>query len=99
MYVVEKEIESKEELRESYQIALAGLKHAQDTLEREIQISQQVSALQLEEVNLGSKVESRSVQIAMEVEPTIKTTIIELLREYKDVFAWSFVLRKEDESG
>ena len=87
MYVVEKEIESKEELRESYQIALAGLKHAQDTLEREIQISQQVSALQLEEVNLGSKVESRSVQIAMEVEPTIKTTIIELLREYKDVFA------------
>ena len=79
MYVVEKEIESKEELRESYQIALAGLKHAQDTLEREIQISQQVSALQLEEVNLGSVVESRRVQIAQEVEPNIKSAVVELL--------------------
>ena len=41
----------------------------------------------LEEVNLGLDVVSRLAHIAKEVEPTIKSTMVELLKEYKDVFA------------
>ena len=41
----------------------------------------------MEEVNLGSTSKPRLVQIAKEMVPKEKMTMVELLTEYKDVFA------------
>ena len=69
-------------------------------MEREMQVSQRVRALALEELNLANDdTEQCTMLIAKEMQTDKKTKLKELLRQYEDVFAWSFVLRKEDESG
>ena len=67
--------------------AIRELHNAQEALEREMAISQCVKASTLEEVNLGSTSKPRLVQIAKEMVPKEKMTMVELLTEYKDVFA------------
>ena len=46
-------------------------------------------ALAFEEMNVGTTEEPRPLSIAKDLPPSEKMTLIELLREYKDVFAWS----------
>ena len=53
-------------------------------------VSQRVKASQLEEVNLGTGEEARSVHIAKEMSPENKMAMITLLKEFRDVFAWSY---------
>ena len=53
-------------------------------------VSQRVKASQLEEVNLGTTEEARPVHIAKEMTPENKTAMITLLKEFRDVFAWSY---------
>ena len=45
---------------------------------------------QLEEVNLGTGEEARPMHIAKKISPENKTTMITLLKEFWDVFAWSY---------
>ena len=61
--------------------------------EREMQVSQRVQASMLEELNLAdadADVEWKTILIAKEMELADKAKMIGLLRQYKDVFAWSF---------
>ena len=53
-------------------------------------VSQRVKASQLEEVNLGTIEEARPVHIAKEMTPDNKTEMITLLKEFHDVFTWSY---------
>ena len=41
-------------------------------------------------INLGTEEERRKVKIGTTLSPTIKEKLINLLREYSDVFAWSY---------
>ena len=66
------------------------LRQAQEALEREMVVSQRVKASQLEEVNLGTTEDARPVHIAKEMTPDNKTAMITLLKEFRDVFAWSY---------
>ena len=53
-------------------------------------VSQQVKASQLEEVNLGTGEDARPVHIAKEMSLESKKTMITSLKEFQDVFAWSY---------
>ena len=44
----------------------------------------------MEAINLGTEEERREVKIGTTLSPTIKERLIDLLREYSDVFAWSY---------
>ena len=43
-----------------------------------------------EAINLGTEEERREVKIETTLSPTIKERLIDMLREYSDVFAWSY---------
>ena len=41
-------------------------------------------------MNLGWEAEPSTIQIAKEVEPNVKLAMVNLLKEYNDVFSWSY---------
>ena len=41
-------------------------------------------------INLGTEEERKEVKIRTTLSPTIRERLIDLLREYSDVFAWSY---------
>jgi len=45
---------------------------------------------ELEVINLGTKEDKKEVKIGASLGPTAKKRIIELLKEYVDIFAWSY---------
>ena len=51
---------------------MAKLRHAQDALEREMEVSQRDNASKWEEVNLGSETEQKIVQITKVVDLNVK---------------------------
>ena len=56
-----------------------------------MQVSQRVETSTLEELNLaGQETKQKMVLIAKDMTPNDKTEIVNLLRQYKDVFAWSY---------
>ena len=83
-------LQPKENDEEPDKEVIRELRQAQEALEREMAVSQRVKASQLEEVNLGTTEEARPVHIAKEMTPDNKTTMITLLKEFHDVFAWSY---------
>ena len=44
----------------------------------------------IEAINLGIEEERREVKIETTLSPTIREKLIDLLRKYSDVFAWSY---------
>ncbi|RDY06249.1 hypothetical protein CR513_09796, partial [Mucuna pruriens] len=44
----------------------------------------------LESVNLGGEIEGREVRIGKQIPPDLRAKLIELLKEYTDIFAWSY---------
>ena len=70
--------------------AIQVLRQAQEALEREMAVWQRVKASQLEEVNLGTGEETRPVHVAKEMPPEEKSAMVTLLKEFRDVFAWSY---------
>ena len=72
------------------QEAFRELRQAQESLEKEMTISQRVKASQLEEVDLGTKDKPRPVNVAKEMPNEEKKAMIELLMDFQDVFAWSY---------
>ncbi|RDY09150.1 hypothetical protein CR513_06521, partial [Mucuna pruriens] len=44
----------------------------------------------LEVINLGSKDEKKEVSVGKHMPPDLRQSLIELLKEYADVFAWSY---------
>ena len=54
-----------------------------------MEISRRVTTSELEEINIGTSSEPRLLSIAKELLPDQKKSMIALLIEYKDVFAWS----------
>ena len=53
-------------------------------------VSQQVKASKLEEFNLETSEALRPINVAKEMPPNEKTTMIELLKEFSDVFTRSY---------
>ena len=43
-----------------------------------------------EAINLGTEEERKEMKIGTTLSPTIRERLIDLLREYSDVFAWSY---------
>ena len=86
LYMADKDMEREEELREPDSKAVAELHYAQEALERGMERSQRVKASTLEEVNLGSILEPRALQVAKEMMPKAKDAMVEPLTEYKDIF-------------
>ena len=72
------------------QASLKELQQAQDALDRALAISQRVKASTLEEVNLGSLTEPRTVKIAKYLAATDRSALVTLFTKYQDVFAWSY---------
>ena len=70
--------------------AIRELWQAQEALERKMAVSQCVKASKLEEVNLGTGEDARPVHIAKQMSPESKTAMMTLLKEFRDVFAWSY---------
>ena len=44
----------------------------------------------MEEVNLGTGEESKPVNVAKEMPPEENSAMVALLKEFRDVFAWSY---------
>ena len=89
-YVSEGDTEVEETLRETNPKSVDELRHAHEALEREMTISLRVKASTMEEVNLGTIDDPRLINIAKELAPTEKSAMVDLLKEYKDVFVWSY---------
>ena len=69
---------------------VAELRQARDAFERELAISQRVKASTLETINLGSDENPRTLQIANNVPTGEQASLVRLLTDYQDVFAWSY---------
>jgi hypothetical protein len=41
-------------------------------------------------INLGTEEDKKEVKIGASLQPEVKESLIKLLREYVDVFAWSY---------
>ena len=72
------------------QTAIRELRQAQESLEKEMTISQRVKASQLEVVDLGTTDKPRTVNVAKELPKEEKKAMVALLTDFKDVFAWSY---------
>ena len=69
---------------------VAELRQARDAFERELAISQRVKASTLETINLGSDENPRTLQIANNLPTAERASLVSLLTDYQDVFAWSY---------
>ena len=69
--------------------AMLELSRARKAFVKEIKISRRVTASTLEKINIRTTVMPWLLSIANDLMPSEKTAMTELLREYKDVFAWS----------
>ena len=86
-YVSEPTTEENEVHQECDPTSIEKLRHARNTLDHELAISQRVK---VEEVNLGSSTKPRTLKIATELASDERSALVGLLMEYQDVFAWSF---------
>ena len=59
-------------------------------LECELAISEHVKASTLDEINLGTTMDPRTLKIAKELASDERSALVGLLTEYQDVFAWSY---------
>ena len=67
---------------------IAELWRAHEAFEREMEISRRVTATELEEINVGTIEDPRTISITKNLLPTTRSKMITLLLEYKDVLAW-----------
>ena len=79
-----------DELHEPDPTSLKDLQQAREALERELAISQGVKASALEDINIGSWEIPRKVKIATDLANNDRLVLTTLLKEYQDVFAWSY---------
>ena len=63
---------------------------AREALEKELAVSQRVKNMDLEEVDIGKDGQQRPVLIVKNLPETFKTELTQTLREYRDVFTWSY---------
>ena len=54
-----------------------------------MEVSRQVAAKELEEINVETMDDPRTISIAKNLPPTIRLVMFTLFYEYRDVFAWS----------
>ena len=78
-----------EEAHEPELESIMELSRARATFKREMEISRRVTTSALEKVNVGTTTDPRLLSIAKDLHPSQKVAMLELLKEYKDVFAWS----------
>ena len=90
VYITRRNIDEGETLREPNPKLVDELRHAREALEREMAISQRVKASTMENVDLATIDDPPSINITKELAPTEKSAMVDMSREYKDVFAWSY---------
>ena len=61
----------------------------QEAFDREMEVSPRITASTLKVINMGIAEEPRPISVAKDLPSSDKAAMIELLREYKEVFAWS----------
>jgi hypothetical protein len=66
------------------------LERAREALEKELAVSHRVRPAKLKELNLGTLEEPRNVLVAKDLDVEFKAKLVMVLREYKEVFAWSY---------
>ena len=44
----------------------------------------------VESVNLGTKKDRKEVKIGANLEPSVKQRLVQMLRDYVEIFAWSY---------
>jgi hypothetical protein len=69
---------------------IVELRRARELLEKELAVSQRVWPAELKELNLEMPEEPRNVLVAKDLDVEFKAQIGLVLKEYKDVFAWSY---------
>ena len=71
--------------------SLKEFQYQQEAMEREMQVSQRVKTSVLPELNLArGDSEQKMMLISNDMPPNDKTELVNLLQQYKDMFAWSF---------
>ena len=60
----------------------------QEAFEHKMEISRRVATTELEEINVGTTEDPRTISIAKNLPPTTRSRMVTLLYEYWDVFAW-----------
>ena len=75
---------------ESGEDAIAELCRTQEAFEREMETLRRVITTELEEINVGTTDDPRTISITKNLPPTTRTAMITLLGEYRDVFTWSY---------
>lgn len=58
--------------------------------ERPISLSQKDTSSTLEEINLGDGTNKTPTYISAKLDPSLKIKVIEILKEFKDCFAWDY---------
>ena len=66
------------------------LENAFDNQDRFISKVKDKNPKGLEEIKLGTEESPKKVYIGQKVSPTIRKSLIDLLRKYRHVFAWSY---------
>ena len=69
---------------------LVALERLYDGNDRSLMKQTPVRKEDIEEINLGTEMAPRKVYIGKKISPTIRRMLIELLRKYKHVLAWSY---------
>ena len=66
------------------------LGRAREALQKELAVSQWVKTRDLEEVNIGEDGQTRPLLVATNLLGDFKMELPQTLREYQDVFAWTY---------
>ena len=70
--------------------AIAELQWTQEAFKRVMEILRWVAATELEEVNMRTTENPRTISIAKNLPPSTRTAMIALLGEYRDFVQWSY---------
>ena len=81
------ELRARECGQEDFENLQAWIKTQKDKEQEEVT---RVKQNQLEEADLGEEGEGKKVRVSAELEKQFKEQLVQLLKEYRDVFAWSY---------
>ena len=81
------ELRARECGQEDFENLQAWIKTQKDKEQEEVT---RVKQDQLEEIDLGEEGEGKRVRVSAELEKQFKEQLVQLLKEYRDVFAWTY---------
>ena len=89
-YVSKPTNEERDIKQETTPTSVEELRYTRKALERELAISQCVKASTLDEINLGTIKNRRTLKVENELAPNECSALVGSFMEYLDVFTWSY---------